>query len=63
MLYEVITRETSLREWLGHDTAIVRAMPNTPALVQSGATALYANPAVSESVITSYSIHYTKLYE
>jgi len=41
-------RETSLREWLGHDTAIVRAMPNTPALVQSGATALYANPAVSE---------------
>jgi pyrroline-5-carboxylate reductase len=41
-------RETSLREWLGRDTAIVRAMPNTPALVQSGATALYANPAVSE---------------
>jgi len=41
-------RETSLREWLGKDTAIVRAMPNTPALVQSGATALYANPAVSE---------------
>jgi pyrroline-5-carboxylate reductase len=41
-------RETSLRDWLGKDTAIVRAMPNTPALVQSGATALYANPAVSE---------------
>jgi pyrroline-5-carboxylate reductase len=30
------------------DTAIVRTMPNTPALVQSGATALFANPAVSE---------------
>ena len=41
-------RETALRNWLGEDTAIVRAMPNTPALVQSGATALYANPGVSE---------------
>jgi pyrroline-5-carboxylate reductase len=41
-------RETSLRDWLGKDTAIVRTMPNTPALVQSGATALYANPAVTE---------------
>jgi pyrroline-5-carboxylate reductase len=40
-------RETSLRDWLGQDAAIVRAMPNTPALVQSGATALYANPLVS----------------
>jgi len=39
---------TALRSWLGKDTAIVRAMPNTPALVQSGATALYANPATSE---------------
>jgi pyrroline-5-carboxylate reductase len=42
-------REVSLREWLGKDTAIVRTMPNTPALVQSGASALYANPAVSEA--------------
>ncbi len=41
-------RETTLRNWLGEDTAIVRSMPNTPALVQSGATALYANPGVSE---------------
>lgn len=40
-------RETSLRNWLGQEAAIVRAMPNTPALVQSGATALYANPLVS----------------
>ena len=42
-------REANLRDWLGADTAIVRAMPNTPALVRSGATALYANPAVSEA--------------
>lgn len=41
-------RETTLRSWLGEQTAIVRTMPNTPALVQSGATALYANPAVNE---------------
>jgi len=40
--------ETTLRSWLGEQTAIVRTMPNTPALVQSSATALYANPAVSE---------------
>lgn len=42
-------REANLRDWLGADTAIVRAMPNTPALVRSGATALYANAAVSEA--------------
>ena len=41
-------RESHLREWLGKDTAIVRSMPNTPALVGSGATALFANPAVSK---------------
>jgi pyrroline-5-carboxylate reductase len=40
-------RETDLRTWLGGKVAIVRAMPNTPALVQSGATALYANPHVN----------------
>ena len=42
-------REATLRGWLGSGTAIVRAMPNTPALVRSGATGLYANPAVSEA--------------
>jgi pyrroline-5-carboxylate reductase len=41
-------RVRDLEHWLGTHTAIVRAMPNTPALVQSGATALYANPRVSE---------------
>jgi len=30
------------------DLALVRCMPNTPALVQSGATALYANSQVSD---------------
>lgn len=40
--------EPTLRHWLGDDTAIVRCMPNTPAMVQSGATAMYANPQVSD---------------
>lgn len=33
--------------WLGGNAPVVRAMPNTPALVQSGATALFANAQVS----------------
>ena len=37
----------SLEKWLGEDTAIVRCMPNTPALIQAGATGLYANNKVS----------------
>ena len=40
-------RVADLDRWLGGDNAIVRTMPNTPALVQSGATALYANHKVS----------------
>ncbi|HVL00646.1 MAG TPA: pyrroline-5-carboxylate reductase, partial [Dongiaceae bacterium] len=36
-----------LEGWLGADTAIVRCMPNTPALVEAGATGLYANANVS----------------
>ena len=38
----------SLRAGLGEATAIVRCMPNTPALLREGATALYANEATSE---------------
>ena len=38
---------SSLQNWLGENLAMVRSMPNTPALVQSGATALYANDAVN----------------
>ena len=42
-------RETDLSRWLGGEVAVVRAMPNTPALVQTGATALYANDLVSRA--------------
>jgi pyrroline-5-carboxylate reductase len=40
-------READLQRWLGGDVAIVRCMPNTPALLGAGATGLYANPQVS----------------
>lgn len=36
-----------LQGWLGNATAVVRCMPNTPALVQSGATGLFASPQAS----------------
>jgi len=39
-------READLGRWLGGTTAIVRCMPNTPALVRTAATALYANGQV-----------------
>lgn len=39
---------SSLSQWLGKNVSIVRCMPNTPALVRSGATALFANDQVSE---------------
>ena len=42
-------REPSLQQWLGGGLAIVRAMPNTPALVGSGATALYANAMATDT--------------
>ncbi len=41
--------ESSLQKWLGDDIAIVRTMPNTPAMLQAGATVLHANACVSES--------------
>ncbi|MFV8834558.1 pyrroline-5-carboxylate reductase [Aquisalimonas sp.] len=40
-------RESDLSRWLGDGLPVVRVMPNTPSLVQTGATALYANPATS----------------
>jgi pyrroline-5-carboxylate reductase len=40
--------QRSLLAWLGGQAAVVRCMPNTPALVLTGATALHANPHVSE---------------
>lgn len=36
-----------LEQWLGGDQAVVRAMPNTPALLGAGVTGLYANAGVS----------------
>ncbi len=39
--------DTILRS-LTQDTAVVRCMPNTPALIRCGATALYANTAVND---------------
>ncbi len=43
------TTIAKLQGWLGQDTAVVRCMPNTPALVQAGATGLYASPQVSDA--------------
>lgn len=42
-------RERDIRAWLGDNTGIVRCMPNTPALVRSGATAMHANEFVSDA--------------
>jgi len=38
-----------LQWWLGADIAIVRCMPNTPALVSKGASGLFANANVSQA--------------
>ncbi|MGR9052464.1 MAG: pyrroline-5-carboxylate reductase [Gammaproteobacteria bacterium] len=40
--------QASLSKWLGADVAVVRCMPNTPALVLTGATGLHANANVSD---------------
>lgn len=40
-------RSTDLDRWLGGEVALVRTMPNTPALIQTGATALYARANVT----------------
>ena len=40
-------RSSDIDRWLGNHQAIVRTMPNTPALIQSGATGLYANANVT----------------
>ncbi|MDT8406497.1 MAG: pyrroline-5-carboxylate reductase [Methylococcales bacterium] len=39
--------QASLAHWLGSDRSIVRCMPNTPSLVQSGVTGLHANAHVT----------------
>jgi len=37
-----------IQRWLGAEFAVVRAMPNTPALLGAGVTGLYANPRVDD---------------
>jgi len=40
---------TAISNWLQQDCSIVRTMPNTPALVRSGATGMYANANCTEA--------------
>ena len=42
-------RTSDLAGWLGGHAAVVRAMPNTPALLRCGATALFAAAGVSQA--------------
>jgi len=42
-------RVDALERWLGEGLAVVRCMPNTPALVKTGATGLYANAQVDDN--------------
>lgn len=41
-------RINTIQNWLGGPAPLVRAMPNTPAIVQTGATGLFASREVSE---------------
>lgn len=36
-------RIAAIDRWLGHDLPVIRAMPNTPAIIRTGVTGLYAN--------------------
>jgi len=38
-----------IQEWLGSEVPVVRAMPNTPALVGAGAAAIAAGPSAGEA--------------
>ena len=40
--------ETAIQTWLGSPVPVVRTMPNTPAMVQTGAIGMHASPEVSE---------------
>ena len=38
----------SIESWLGQPSSVIRVMPNMPALIQAGSSALYANTHVQE---------------
>lgn len=40
--------QQSIATWLGTDLAIIRVMPNTPSIVQAGASGLFANALCNE---------------
>jgi len=40
--------EAGIQQWMGAPLPVVRAMPNTPAMVQTGAIGLHASPEVTE---------------
>jgi pyrroline-5-carboxylate reductase len=42
-------REETIQRWLGGDVTLIRTMPNTPAMIQAGATVLHASPEVSDA--------------
>ncbi|MDG2249445.1 MAG: pyrroline-5-carboxylate reductase [Gammaproteobacteria bacterium] len=42
-------RIEQMLNWLGSNTAVVRCMPNTPALIGKGASGLYANKHVTDA--------------
>lgn len=42
-------RADRLQQWLGADIAVVRSMPNRPALIGAGASGLYADASVPEA--------------
>ena len=46
-------RSNSIEQWLDDEYAIVRVMPNTPALVGAGASGLYANQKVNDEQKTT----------
>lgn len=56
-------RSSDINRWLGNNCALVRCMPNTPSLIQLGASGLFANSsvnteqhAIAESILSAAGI-------